>query len=158
MLYLCQLLSLRGAHYCGEGEEFGLGATFVDWGSCSAKRAIRITARDRLTCISRRYYSLVARVEGFTVVLKNYCFAINISLCSWGSVISRLNFTIKLSLSFVTFFHICCVLLRCTVFIITRIFREGKPGTSWTRIVESHLQIVTFLTLPVNSSGVSVSI
>lgn len=68
MLYLCQLLSLRGAHYCGEGEEFGLGATFVDRGSCSAKRAIRIAERDRLTCISWPYYSRV--VEGFIVTLK----------------------------------------------------------------------------------------
>lgn len=63
MLYLCQLLSLRGAHYCGEGEEFGLGATFVDWGSCSAKRAIRITERGRFTCIRWRYDSLVVRAE-----------------------------------------------------------------------------------------------
>lgn len=41
----------------------GLGATFVDWGSCAAKRAIRFTEKGRLTCVSVRYYSLIGWVR-----------------------------------------------------------------------------------------------
>lgn len=44
----------------------GLGATFVDRGSCLAKRAIRITDSGRLTCVSWRYYSLITGTQGFT--------------------------------------------------------------------------------------------